>query len=75
MPLPEEGRITIDDIATEFGVTASSVDLSNDLAPYIGVTAGARVTMADFYGASSTVPTISTSTPVSYTHLTLPTKA
>lgn len=73
MPLPEEGRITIDDICTEFSVDTSSVDLSNDLAPYIGVTAGSRVTMADFYGAASTVPTVTTSTPTSIgqTNMTL----
>jgi len=73
MPLPEEGRITIDDICTEFSVDTSSVDLSNDLAPYIGVAAGSRVTMADFYGAASTVPTVTTSTPTSIgqTNMTL----
>lgn len=53
MPLPESGRITIEEICEEFGVTASSVDLSNDLGPLIGKTAGTRVKLTDFYGASA----------------------
>ncbi len=73
MPLPESGRITIEEICEEFGVTASSVDLSNDLAPYIGITAGERVTIADFYGASSTKPSVQTSssTSVAQTSMTI----
>ena len=52
MPLPESGRITIDEICDEFSVEKSSVDLSNDLGPLIGIEAGSKVRLTDFYGAS-----------------------
>ena len=52
MPLPESGRITIDEICDEFSVEKSSVDLSNDLGPLIGIEAGEKVRLTDFYGAS-----------------------
>jgi hypothetical protein len=73
MPLPESGRITIDDIATEFGVTKSSVNLSADLATFIGQDSGDRVKIADFYGASSTKPSVQTSstTSVAQTSMTI----
>lgn len=71
MPLPESGRITIDDIATEFGVTKSSVNLSEDLASFIGGDPESRTKISDFYGAASTKPSVQTSSATSVAQLSM----
>ena len=71
MPLPESGRITIDDIATEFGVTKSSVNLYEDLASFIGGDPESRTKISDFYGAASTKPSVQTSSATSVAQLSM----
>ena len=74
MPLPESGRITIGDICEEFGVsTEEAVELSKDLGSYIGKSSSQRITLADFYGAASTNPSVQTSsaTSVAQTSMTI----
>lgn len=74
MPLPESGRITIQDICDEFGVsTEDAVELSKDLGSYIGKSSSQRITLADFYGAASTKPSVQTSsaTSVAQTSMTI----
>tara|TARA_R100001086_G_scaffold154372_2_gene82364 strand:- start:346 stop:747 length:402 start_codon:yes stop_codon:yes gene_type:complete len=53
MALPGSGQISINDIATEFGVTLANVALNATLATYAGIGARATTAMSDFYGLSS----------------------
>ena len=74
MPLPESGRITIQDICDEFGVsTEDAVNLSKDLGSYIGKSTSQRITLADFHGAASTKPEVKgvSATSVAQTSMTI----
>tara|TARA_R100000734_G_C3299807_1_gene90583 strand:+ start:565 stop:966 length:402 start_codon:yes stop_codon:yes gene_type:complete len=53
MALPSSGQISINDIATEFGVTLANVGLNATLATYAGIGARATTAMSDFYGLSN----------------------
>ena len=53
MGLPSSGQISINDIATEFGVTLSNVALNATLGTYASKSAGATTAMSDFYGLSA----------------------
>jgi len=53
MGLPSSGQISINDIATEFGVTLSNVALNATLGTYASKGAGATTAISDFYGLSN----------------------
>ena len=53
MGLPSSGQISINDIATEFGVTLSNVALNATLGTYASKGAGATTAISDFYGLSA----------------------
>ena len=53
MGLPSSGQISINDIATEFGVTLSNVALNATLGTYASKGSGATTAMSDFYGLSN----------------------
>ena len=53
MGLPSSGQISINDIATEFGVTLSNVALNATLGTYASKSSGATTAMSDFYGLSN----------------------
>ena len=53
-------------VATEFLVDTSDISLSN-LGTFIGIEEGEQIALTDFYGASSTTPTVSTNAPSSIT--------
>jgi len=53
MGLPSSGQISINDIATEFGVSLSNVALNATLGTYASKASGATTAMSDFYGLSN----------------------
>jgi len=53
MGLPSSGQISINDIATEFGVSLSNVALNATLGTYADKASGATTAMSDFYGLSN----------------------
>ena len=53
-------------VATEFLVDTSDITLSN-LGTFVGILEGSQVALSDFYGASSTTPTVSTNAASSVT--------
>ena len=53
MGLPSSGQISINDIATEFGVTLSNVALNATLGTYASKGSGATTAMSDFFGLSN----------------------
>ena len=66
MPLPESGPISMSQVATEFLVDTSDITLSN-LGTFIGIEEGEQISLTDFYGASSTTPTVQTNAASSVT--------
>jgi len=66
MPLPESGPISMSQVATEFLVDTSDITLSN-LGTFVGILEGSQVALSDFYGASSTTPTVQTNAASSVT--------
>lgn len=66
MPLPESGPISMSQVATEFLVDTDTISLSN-LGTFIGIVEGSQVALSDFYGASSTTPTVQTNAASSVT--------
>ena len=53
MALPGSGQLSINDIATEFGVTLANVALNATLGTYASKGAGATTAISDFYGLSN----------------------
>jgi hypothetical protein len=53
MPLPGSGTLSINDIATEFGVTLTNVALNSTLGTYASKGAGVTTAISDFYGLSN----------------------
>ena len=53
MGLPSSGQLSINDIATEFGVTLSNVALNATLGTYASKGAGVTTAISDFYGLSA----------------------
>ena len=53
-------------VATEFLVDTSDISLSN-LGTFVGILEGSQVALSDFYGASSTTPTVQTNAASSVT--------
>jgi hypothetical protein len=68
MALPEEGPLSASQVATEFGVSQTSISFQN-LGNYVGIEPGEDpVTLPDsFYGQAGNTPTILTNTPSSIT--------
>lgn len=65
MALPASGPISMSQVATEFGVSQDDISLAN-LGTYVGISSG-QVALSDFYGATSTTPTVQTNAATSVT--------
>ena len=66
MALPESGPLSASQVATEFGVSQTSISLAN-LGTFVGIDEGAVTLPDNFYGAAGTTPTVATNTPSSVT--------
>ena len=66
MALPESGPLSASQVATEFGVSQTSISLAN-LGTFVGIDEGAVTLPDNFYGTAGSTPTVSTNTPSSVT--------
>lgn len=66
MALPESGPLSASQVATEFGVSQTSISLVN-LGTFVDIEGGAVTLPDSFYGAAGSTPTVLTNTPSSVT--------
>ena len=67
MALPESGPLSASQVATEFGVSQTSISFTT-LGSYVGITEGSPVTLPDsFYGQAGSTPTVATNAATSVT--------
>ena len=79
MPLQSSGQIALSEIRNEFGLGSGQIAMSQLYGKGNAPASSGQILMAaNFYGVSSfsgfANTSIGSGTPVSYTHLTLPTK-